>query len=27
VLINDSGFVGSKGHGQYLRRELSQYLK
>jgi dihydropyrimidinase len=26
VLIDDSGFVGSKGHGQYLKRGLSQYL-
>jgi hypothetical protein len=26
VLINDSGFVGTKGHGQYLKRDLSQYL-
>ena len=26
VLINDSGFVGSKGHGQFLKRDLSQYL-
>jgi len=26
VLIDDSGFVGTKGHGQYLKRDLSQYL-
>ena len=26
VLIDDSGFVGSKGHGQYLKRGLSDYL-
>jgi dihydropyrimidinase len=27
VLIDDSGFVGAKGHGQYLKRDLSQYLQ
>jgi dihydropyrimidinase len=26
VLIDDSGFVGTKGHGQYLKRDLSQVL-
>jgi dihydropyrimidinase len=26
VLVDDSGYVGSKGQGQYLKRGLSQYL-
>jgi dihydropyrimidinase len=26
VLVDDSRFVGSKGHGQYLKRGLSDYL-
>ena len=26
VLVDDSGFVGGKGHGQYLKRGLSDYL-
>ena len=26
VLINESGYVGSKGHGRFLKRDLSQYL-
>ena len=26
VLVDDSGYVGTKGHGQFLRRGLSQYL-
>jgi dihydropyrimidinase len=26
VLVDESGFVGSKGHGQYLKRGLSDYL-
>jgi dihydropyrimidinase len=27
VPINDSSFVGHKGYGQYLRRDLSQYVQ
>jgi dihydropyrimidinase len=26
VIVDETGYVGSKGHGQYLRRGLSQYL-
>ena len=26
VLVDESGYVGTKGHGQYLKRGLSQYL-
>jgi dihydropyrimidinase len=26
VLINNRGYVGSKGHGGFLKRGLSQYL-
>ena len=26
VLVDDSGYVGNKGHGQFLKRGLSQYL-
>jgi len=26
VLIDESGFVGRKGHGEYLKRDLSQFL-
>ena len=26
VLIDDSGYVGAKGHGRYLKRDLSDYL-
>ena len=26
VVINDGGYVGTKGHGQFLKRDLSQYL-
>jgi dihydropyrimidinase len=26
VIIDDSGYVGTKGHGQFLKRDLSQYL-
>ncbi|HYP46154.1 MAG TPA: dihydropyrimidinase [Propionibacteriaceae bacterium] len=26
VLVDDTGYVGTKGHGQYLKRSLSQYL-
>jgi dihydropyrimidinase len=27
VIVDDSGYVGTKGHGQYLKRGLSQYLR
>jgi len=26
VIIDDSGYVGTKGHGEFLKRDLSQYL-
>ena len=26
VIVDESGYVGAKGHGQFLRRDLSQYL-
>ena len=26
VVVDESGYVGTKGHGQYLKRDLSQYL-
>ena len=26
VIIDERGYVGSKGHGKFLRRALSQYL-
>jgi dihydropyrimidinase len=26
VLIEDDAYVGTKGHGRYLKRDLSQYL-
>ena len=26
VVIDDGQYVGTKGHGQYLKRGLSQYL-
>ena len=27
VVINDDEYVGTKGHGQYLKRDLSSYLQ
>ena len=26
TVLVDSNYVGNKGHGQYLKRDLSQYL-
>jgi dihydropyrimidinase len=26
VIVDESGYIGTKGHGQYLKRSLSQYL-
>jgi dihydropyrimidinase len=26
VLVDESGYVGTKGHGQFLKRNLTQYL-
>ena len=26
VVVDDGSYVGTKGHGQYLRRGLTQYL-
>ena len=26
VVVDESGYVGAKGHGQYLKRDLTQYL-
>ena len=26
VVVNETGYVGTKGHGQFLKRDLSQYL-
>ena len=26
MIVDESGYVGNKGHGQFLKRELSQYL-
>lgn len=26
VIVDDSGYIGKAGHGQYLKRGLSQYL-
>jgi dihydropyrimidinase len=26
VVVDDSGYVGAKGHGRFLKRGLSQYL-
>ena len=25
VIVDESGYVGTKGHGQFLKRDLSQY--
>jgi dihydropyrimidinase len=26
VVVDETGYVGTKGHGKYLKRDLSQYL-
>jgi dihydropyrimidinase len=26
VIVDETGYIGSRGHGQYVKRDLSQYL-